>query len=111
MAGAGGAYAGGRAFDPPRRALRPALTVARHARKAYEGALPSLLPTGRRTTMVRGDRTLTVALLVLTLVVGSTMARPAAAASAAELNRDGAAALRKLYAVQPTAKMLGQRAR
>ena len=61
--------------------------------------------------MVRGDRTLTLALVALTAAVAPTMPRPAAAASAAEISRDAAAALRKLCASQPAAKMLSERAK
>jgi lipid-binding SYLF domain-containing protein len=53
----------------------------------------------------------TLALIGLTAAVAPTLPRPAAAASAAELSRDAAAALRRLYAAQPAAKMLSQRAR
>jgi lipid-binding SYLF domain-containing protein len=51
--------------------------------------------------------------MVLSLVVagaGLTLPPPACAASAAELDRDAAAALRDLYAGNPAAKMLSERA-
>jgi lipid-binding SYLF domain-containing protein len=51
---------------------------------------------------------LAAAFSLATLLLG---ARVAVAASAAELNREAGAALSKLYASQPSAKMLGQRAR
>ncbi|HYV56978.1 MAG TPA: lipid-binding SYLF domain-containing protein [Candidatus Nitrosopolaris sp.] len=56
-------------------------------------------------------RTLTLACIALTAVVGSSIPRPASAASAAELNRDSAAALNQLYAQQPSARVLGQKAK
>ena len=58
--------------------------------------------------MARGDGMRTLAIVGLTAALASTIPRPAAAASAAELRRDGSAALNKLYASVPTAKMLGQ---
>ena len=54
---------------------------------------------------------LTLAVVALTVAVAPTMPRPAAAASAAEINRDVAAALTKLYATQPVAKTLAQKAK
>ena len=59
--------------------------------------------------MVRGDRLLRLALVGLTLSVATP--RPAAAESAAALSRDGVAALNKLYAAQPSAKMLSEKAK
>jgi lipid-binding SYLF domain-containing protein len=57
--------------------------------------------------MLRGDRLLPLALVALT----AAGPRPAAAASAAEINRDAAAALTKLYTTAPAAKMLSQKAK
>jgi len=51
---------------------------------------------------------LPAAVLVASLV---GHASPGRAASAAQLNRDGAAALRRLYASQSSARLLGQKAR
>src|SRR5262245_45026157 len=59
----------------------------------------------------RPIRSLTLACLVLAAAVGSTVPRPASAASAAELTRDSSAELRKLYARQASARVLGQKAR
>ena len=59
--------------------------------------------------MVRGGRILMSALIALTVTL--TSPRPAAAASAAELNRDATAALNRLYSSQRSAKLLSQRAR
>ena len=61
--------------------------------------------------MVRGDRTLTLVLVALLAAAAPTLPRPAAAASAADLNRDASAALSRLYATTPAAKMLSQRAK
>jgi len=61
--------------------------------------------------MKRPIRSLTLAYLVVTTAVASTVPRPARAASTADLDRDSGAALTKLYARQPVAKMLGQKAR
>jgi len=61
--------------------------------------------------MKRPIRSLTLAYLVVTAAVASTVPRPARAASAADLDREAGAALTKLYARQPVAKMLGQKAR
>jgi lipid-binding SYLF domain-containing protein len=49
--------------------------------------------------------------VVTTAALASTVPRPAVAATAAELSRDSAAALSKLYARQPSAKVLGQKAK
>ena len=56
-------------------------------------------------------RSLAFADIVLAAVLAATVPRPAHAATAAELNRDSAAALGKLYAQQPSAKLLGEKAR
>ena len=60
--------------------------------------------------MPRGGRILILALVVPT-AVALTAARPCGAASASELNRGATAALSRLYASQPAAKTLSQRAR
>jgi lipid-binding SYLF domain-containing protein len=52
-----------------------------------------------------------VALVALTVVAAPPIVRPALAQSARELDRDSAAALQSLYASQPVAKMLGERAK
>jgi lipid-binding SYLF domain-containing protein len=52
-----------------------------------------------------------LALFALTLAVPPTLPRQAAAASAAEINREASAALSRLYASQPVAKMLSQKAK
>jgi len=54
---------------------------------------------------------LTFACVALAAAVTWTVPRPARAASAAELNRESAAALNQLYAKQPSAKVLGQKAK
>jgi lipid-binding SYLF domain-containing protein len=51
------------------------------------------------------------ALAVLTATMAPAIARRAVAASAAEIDRETTAALKKLYAKQPSAKVLGERAR
>jgi lipid-binding SYLF domain-containing protein len=56
-------------------------------------------------------RSLKLAGIVVAAVLATTVPRPARAATAAELNRDSAAALSKLYARQPSAKLLGERAK
>jgi lipid-binding SYLF domain-containing protein len=61
--------------------------------------------------MMRPIRSLTLASIVVTAAVAATPPRPARAASAAELTRDSGRELSKLYARQPVAKMLGQRAK
>jgi len=58
---------------------------------------------------MRPTRSLTLACVVVTAAAW-TAPRPARAASAAELTRESAAALRDLYAKQPSAKILGQKA-
>jgi lipid-binding SYLF domain-containing protein len=64
--------------------------------------------------VMKGERpigALTLAYIVVAAAVAATVPCPARAASAAELDRDSGAALTKLYARQPIAKMLGQKAR
>lgn len=61
--------------------------------------------------MMRPTRSLTLACAVAAVALASTVPRPARAASAAELSRDSAAELGKLYARQPSAKVLGQKAK
>jgi lipid-binding SYLF domain-containing protein len=60
---------------------------------------------------MRPIRSVTLACLVAMAALTSTVPRSAHAASAAELTRDSGAALNKLYARQPKAKMLGERAK
>jgi lipid-binding SYLF domain-containing protein len=60
---------------------------------------------------MRPTRSLTLACVVITTALAPTASRPARAATAAELNRESAAALSKLYASQPSAKILGQKAK
>jgi lipid-binding SYLF domain-containing protein len=60
---------------------------------------------------MRSIRSLMFAGVVVTAAVAATVPRPARAASAAELNRESAAALRDLYAKQTSAKILGERAK
>ena len=60
---------------------------------------------------MRPIRSLTLACVVVTAAMASTVPRPAGAASAADLTRDSAAELNKLYARQPSAKVLGQKAK
>ena len=57
--------------------------------------------------MVRGVRIVILALAPLLVATP----RPAVAASAAQLNKDASAALSRLYAQQPAAKLLSQHAR
>jgi len=61
--------------------------------------------------MVRMMRVVTVGLLIVTAVSMPLAARPAAADSARELEADGRAALRSLYAKQRSAKMLASKAK
>jgi len=61
--------------------------------------------------MNRLVRSSTVAFAVLAAVATSGLPRSALAATAAELNRDAVAALNKLYAKQPSAKMLSRHAK
>lgn len=56
-------------------------------------------------------RSLTLACIAIAAVLATTVPRPAGAASAAELNRDSAAALNKLYAQQPSARVLARKAK
>jgi len=60
---------------------------------------------------MRPIRSLTLACVVVMAALVSTVARPARAASAAELSRDSGAQLNKLYARQPSAKGLGEKAK
>jgi len=62
----------------------------------------SSIPSSRRSVLV-------VHLLVAILAI--VVARPADAASAADLNRDGARALKDLYATDSSARMLGEKAK
>ena len=59
---------------------------------------------------MRPTRSLTLG-CVLVAALSSTVPRPAHAASAAQLSRDSGAALSRLYAQQPSAKVLGQKAK
>jgi lipid-binding SYLF domain-containing protein len=61
--------------------------------------------------MVRGDRIVMLALVGLLAALTASLPRPAAAASGAEISREAAAALTRLYATEPVAKMLGQKAK
>jgi len=61
--------------------------------------------------MVRTMRVVTVGLLIATAVSMPLAARPAAADSARELEADGRAALRNLYANQPSAKRISPKAK
>ena len=61
--------------------------------------------------MSRHARRVAFALAGLAAAVASAPARPVAAASAAELRRDSAAALKTLYASEPAAKMLSEKAK
>ncbi len=61
--------------------------------------------------MRRSVRVLTWVMIGLTAAVGAASPRPAAAASAEEIRRDSAAALKNLYATEPVAKLLGEKAR
>jgi lipid-binding SYLF domain-containing protein len=60
--------------------------------------------------MLRRDRMSVLALAAATSALMLTLARPAAADSAAQIRRDGQAALSRLYASQPSAKTLGSKA-
>src|SRR5438552_13866587 len=60
---------------------------------------------------MRPIRSLTLACVVVMAALVSTVARPARAASAAELTRDSGAVLNRLYARQASAKILGQKAK
>ena len=59
---------------------------------------------------MRPIRSWMLACVVVTAALAATVPRPARAASAAELNRESAAALRDLYAKQTSARVLGDRA-
>src|SRR5258705_323800 len=59
----------------------------------------------------RPIRSLTLACMVVAAAVGSTVPRPASAASAAELARESGAALNQLYARTASARVLGQKAK
>jgi len=61
--------------------------------------------------MIRSHRLLAALLIGVALAGGLSVPRPAVAASAAELNRDSAAALQRLYQLQPAARKLGQTAK
>jgi len=61
--------------------------------------------------MTRSIRSVMLACVVVTAALGSAPPRPALAASAAELTRSSAAELNKLYSRQPSAKVLGQKAK
>jgi lipid-binding SYLF domain-containing protein len=61
--------------------------------------------------MRRAIRSSTLAGVAIIATLMSTAARPACAASASELNRDATAALNRLYAKQPAAKTLSQKAK
>ena len=61
--------------------------------------------------MRRPIRTLTLATVVVAAALAWTVPRPAHGASAAELSRESAAELSRLYARQPSAKILGQKAK
>src|SRR5438552_11567064 len=60
---------------------------------------------------MRPIRSLTLACVVVMAALVSTVARPARAASAAELSRDSGAQLNKLYAGQPSARVLREKAK
>ncbi len=61
--------------------------------------------------MRRIVETAALASLVAALVASGTVARPAAAATAGELTRDGKDALANLYGTQASAKILGDKAK
>lgn len=65
--------------------------------------------TSRRTITHRAGPALLAGVALALLVLAA--ARPALAASAAELNRESAAALDQLYRQQPTARTLGRQAK
>ena len=60
---------------------------------------------------MRPNRLATLAYVVMMAALASTVPRAARAATAAELSRSSAAELNKLYARQPSAKILGQKAK
>ena len=59
----------------------------------------------------RPIRSLTLACMVVAAAVGSTVPRPASAASAAELARESGAALNQLYARTASARTVASRTR
>jgi lipid-binding SYLF domain-containing protein len=61
--------------------------------------------------MMRPIRSLTLACAVVTAALAPAASRPARAATAAELTRASGGALSTLYARQPSAKLLGQKAK
>jgi lipid-binding SYLF domain-containing protein len=61
--------------------------------------------------MMRPLRSSTLVCVVVSAALASAVPRHALAASAAELSRDSAAELNKLYKSQPSAKILGQKAK
>ncbi len=60
---------------------------------------------------MRPNRLSTLACVVMMAALASTVPRAARAATAADLTRGSAAELNKLYARQPSAKILGQKAK
>jgi len=60
---------------------------------------------------MRPNRLSTLACVVMMAALASTVSRAARAATAADLTRGSAAELNKLYARQPSAKILGQKAK
>ncbi len=64
-----------------------------------------------RTDMIRLIRIWMAALVALTVVVAPPIVHPVFAASARALDRESAVALQNLYASQPVAKMLSERAK
>ena len=60
---------------------------------------------------MRPNRLSTLACVVMMAALASTVPRAARAATAADLTRDSAGELNKLYARQPSAKILGQKAK
>ena len=60
---------------------------------------------------MRPHRLSTLACVVMMTALASTVPRAARAATAGDLTRDSGAELNKLYARQPSAKILGQRAK
>jgi len=61
--------------------------------------------------MMRVIRLSTLAIVAVAAALGPTVPRRVHAATAAELTRDSAAQLEKLYARQPSAKILGEKAK
>jgi len=60
--------------------------------------------------MTRYDRLLAVVLVGAVIASAAVVPRPAFAASAAEIDRDATAALKRLYELQPAARRLGKEA-